>query len=353
MAISKDPVLAQRLRTDVYDLCLPDGRMVGSAGHAVARKYLKRRLAEIGCAPYAGDSFELPYAVGGMDFTNLIGVIPGSDRASPPLLVGAHYDSIIDAPCADDNGAAVAICLAVAAAAKASGGLSRDLIVAIFDAEEPPYFYGQAMGSTRFYEDQLDARGVHFALIYDLVGHDLSIPMQWLPLAGGIGALAGKDFALPVLKSGVFMTGAESCPELAGMVDAAGIPAGIKLVATLNEYVGDISDHGVFRKNGVPYLFLSCGRWAHYHMPTDTPDRLNYQKMARIMRLSCNILWQAADEPLAAESNDDHTLEYEIHSFKKFAGPLFPILKKRAGISEMNTRSEMSAMVNALLMAGL
>ena len=123
MAISKDPVLAQRLRTDVYDLCLPDGRMVGSAGHAVARKYLKRRLAEIGCAPYAGDSFELPYAVGGMDFTNLIGVIPGSDRASPPLLVGAHYDSIIDAPCADDNGAAVAICLAVAAAAKASGGV--------------------------------------------------------------------------------------------------------------------------------------------------------------------------------------------------------------------------------------
>ena len=51
----------------------------------------------------------------------------------------------------------------------------------------------------------------------------------------------------------------------------------MKLIATLNEYVGDVSDHGIFRRNGVPYLFLSCGHWEHYHQPTDTPDRLNYR----------------------------------------------------------------------------
>jgi hypothetical protein len=31
-----------------------------------------------------------------------------------------------------------------------------------------------------------------------------------------------------------------------------------------------MSDHGIFRENGVPYLFLSCGRWPHYHRDTDT-----------------------------------------------------------------------------------
>ena len=31
-------------------------------------------------------------------FTNLVGVIPGKDRSLPPILVGAHYDSVIDSP---------------------------------------------------------------------------------------------------------------------------------------------------------------------------------------------------------------------------------------------------------------
>ena len=36
--------------------------------------------------------------------------------------------------------------------------------------------------------------------------------------------------------------------------------------------------------NGVPYLFLSCGRWRHYHAETDTPEKLNYAKMERMMQ---------------------------------------------------------------------
>lgn len=52
----------------------------------------------------------------------------------------------------------------------------------------------------------------------------------------------------------------------------------------MNEYVGDLSDHCIFRANGVPYLFLSCGRWRHYHAQTDTPEKLNYRKMARLTR---------------------------------------------------------------------
>ena len=70
-----------------------------------------------------------------------------------------------------------------------------------------------------------------------------------------------------------FATGAESHPDLPELLTGITIPERMKLIATLNEYVGDMSDHGVFRRNGVPYLFLSCGHWEHYHRPTDTPDR--------------------------------------------------------------------------------
>ena len=46
-----------------------------------------------------------------------------------------------------------------------------------------------------------------------------------------------------------------------------------------------MGDHGVFRRNDVPYLFFSCGRWEHYHQPSDTPDRLNYEKMEHVASL--------------------------------------------------------------------
>lgn len=34
--------------------------------------------------------------------------------------------------------------------------------------------------------------------------------------------------------------------------------------------------------NRVHYLFLTCGRWDHYHQTTDTPDRHNYIKLAAV-----------------------------------------------------------------------
>jgi hypothetical protein len=170
--------LITTLENDVRSLCLPEGRVVGTAGHATAEDWVAHRLTEIGCQPYRGDSFALPYQVHGQDFTNFAGIIPGSDRSLPPVLIGAHYDSVIEGPCADDNGAAVAITLAVGEVVADSGGLERDLLVVIFDAEEPPHFQGLAMGSNRFYEDQFDDRGVHFALISDLVGHDVNLPLD-------------------------------------------------------------------------------------------------------------------------------------------------------------------------------
>jgi len=96
-----------------------------------------------------------------------------------------------------------------------------------------------------------------------------------------------------VIGNTVFMTGAESHSSLTGMLDGTDVPGGLKLIATLNKYVSDMRDHGVFRRNDVLYLFFSCGRWAHYHEPTDTPDRLNYRKMARITRLAVRLLVQA------------------------------------------------------------
>lgn len=88
--------------------------------------YLSAHLRRLDLDPYSGDRFALPYDSDGRQFTNFVGIIPGRDQSLSPILIGAHYDSVIDAPCADDNAAAVALTLEVAAQIK-PGQLRHDV----------------------------------------------------------------------------------------------------------------------------------------------------------------------------------------------------------------------------------
>ncbi len=356
--------LSKLLRQDVVAICHDDGRKVGTPGHDDAREYLRQRISEIGCVPYIGKSFELPYKVAHQGFCNLVGRIPGRDSKLPPLLVGAHYDSVISFPCADDNAAAVAIALHAGRIIGESGGLERDVVVAIFDAEEPPYFQGHAMGSNRFYEDHvLGKREIHAALVMDLVGHDVSLPDAMSeglpvidPLTGSIYDSARRDTSNPALRSLLFVTGSESHQELTGVLGAIGQPKGLRVMPTLNSYVGDMSDHGVFRRNGVPYFFLSCGMWEHYHMPTDTPDRLNYDKMSAITHYVIQMITLMGERELAGRTGKEQihdTLDLESSFMREAFGDLQQLVMRWAGISDVDTRATMSQLVERLLLMGL
>ena len=289
----------------------------------------------------------MPYEREGVSFTNFAGVVPGKDRDLPPILIGAHYDSVISAPCADDNGSAVAISLVVGESVAAAGGLNRDLVVAIFDAEEPPYFQSPYMGSNRFYHDQADERGFHFALISDLVGHDVCLPENVSKLV----ALA-RPLVKP-LASLTFATGAESHPALPEILEDVEVPDQMKLIATLNRYVGDMSDHGVFRRNDVPYLFLSCGRWEHYHMPTDTPEKLNYAKMAAIAQYAERICGSVSASELEHFSDPVDPIEFESETWKRSLGLMRKPLAQLLGVSDFRTREQIDKAADALTRFGL
>ena len=340
------PSLVSALHADVEAICLPEGRMVGSRGHRIVRERLARRLREIGCEPWRGTTFELPYAYGGTSFCNLVGVIKGRNPRLAPILVGAHYDSVIAAPCADDNAAAVAIALAVGERVAESQALERDLVVALFDAEEPPYFWSPAMGSTRFWKDQRDGRPVHAAVIMDLVGHDVGVDSM------APGTMASLTQLLAPL---LFVTGTESHAGLRRVHERAGTVDGLSLVPILNRCVGDMSDHGVFRENGVPYLFLSCGRWPHYHRDTDTPDRLNYEKMDRIARqvLAFAAALDGADLPQTGREQFAETLDLEISRLRLALGSEWEPLLKRCGLATITSRADMDRLVSFLLRLGI
>ena len=337
---------AAALRQDVETLCTEDGRMVGSPGHEMARRFVRRRAEGVGLLPYGSD-LELHYERRDLRGTNVVGALHGADRSLPPLLLGAHYDSVIAAPCADDNAAAVAILLAVAASLRGTP-LRRDIVFAFFDAEEPPWFQSPSMGSVRFFEDQRDDRGTQVAVVLDLMGHDLPVEM-----AGPL------PFALPglrKLRELVFMTGAESHEALAQVVRETALPKRLRLIATRNENVGDMSDHHAFRIGGVPFLFFTCGRWPHYHEPTDTPDRLNYRKMARFTRYLEALVLRLAEADLTPRRPGPYevdTVAFEIESLRSSLGALLPVGLRMAGIERLETRGNLDDLAARLLELGL
>jgi hypothetical protein len=341
-----------QMRQDILAIALDGGRMVGSSGHDHARDHLVRRLMELGLEPYADDSFELPYEGGSMHGCNVLGVVPGANSDLAPLLLAAHYDSVIAAPCADDNAAAVAIALRLAERIR-PGRLGRDLVVALFDAEEPPYFQSFEMGSIRFFNEQMDGRGVHCAVVMDLVGHDVPVPAIGPALMAAVPSLDLSEIEL--LKEIVFMTGAESHAELPGVVRGALESRSLRLVAALNRYIGDMSDHHVFRINGVPYLFFSCGRWPHYHQPTDTIEKLNFEKMLRIAEFLEGLVprLDQAVRQLDCPNAADHSLDFELETLRDSLGKIFPLLALMLGKNDLRDRRDMDAVAKMLLGMGL
>ncbi len=70
----------------------------------------------------------------------------------------------------------------------------------------------------------------------------------------------------------------------------------LRFVHPLN--LGD-SDHCSFKEFGIPSVNFYTGRIPDTHTPTDTPDKLDYEKAAQVARLVCEIAMELGNrEPL-------------------------------------------------------
>ena len=55
------------------------------------------------------------------------------------------------------------------------------------------------------------------------------------------------------------------------------------------DLIGTRSDYGPFRDRKIPFLFFSTGEHPDYHTPRDIPERINYEKAAKVSGLILNI----------------------------------------------------------------
>lgn len=57
------------------------------------------------------------------------------------------------------------------------------------------------------------------------------------------------------------------------------------------------SDHYSFAEKGIPAVFFFSGVHADYHRPSDTVDKINFNRMAEVGKLAFHISWELADRP--------------------------------------------------------
>ena len=204
------------------------------------------------------------------------------DTAS--IIVGAHYDSAGDAPGANDNASGVAVVLELARRLKNSK-LRRRLRLVLFVNEEPPYFKTPDMGSFR-YATWLAERNERVAAMVSLetLGYYSNEPgSQTYPRPFGaffsdradfiafVGMPGSRDLVQQALRS--FRKHA-AFPSIGGV--APGAVTGI-----------DWSDHWSFAQHGFAAMMITdtaVFRYPHYHRPTDTSDKLDYERLARVTR---------------------------------------------------------------------
>ena len=101
-----------------------------SPDQARVRDYLFVRMAALGLAPQLRP---VSSPQGGL--FNLLGVLPGKNRAAPAVLLMAHFDSVPAGPGAADDAAGVAALLETARALQ-SAPRARDVMVLLTDGEE-------------------------------------------------------------------------------------------------------------------------------------------------------------------------------------------------------------------------
>lgn len=224
------------------------------------------------------------YKVSNVKCDNLEAQITGKTRPGEIVIVGAHYDTVPGTAGANDNTSGVAATLALA---RRFAKLENDRTIRFvaFVNEEPPYFQTDQMGSRVYarqcrqqgdnivamvsletlgwYDDRPDSQNYPppFGLLYPSTGNFI----------GFIGNTASRDLVRQAI--GTFRQHEQFPSEGAALPEA--IPG-----------VG-FSDQWSFWQEQYRAIMVTdtaLFRYPHYHHPEDTIDKVDFNRMSRVVR---------------------------------------------------------------------
>ncbi len=203
----------------------------------------------------AGVSWGVPVPAGRS--VNVIARPPGLAPTEPHVVVGAHLDTVPQAPGAEDNGSGIGVLLAAAAATSARETRGPVVWVA-FGAEEPrgptdaDHHYGSRAYVASLGPEQRQAVRAMVAL--DRVGVGDRVP---------VGSAEESD---PVQQA------------LLRAAERAEVP-------TIPDPFQRSSDHWSFVRAGLPGARLGSTPYAGYHSASDVPSVVDTEQLERVGRL--------------------------------------------------------------------
>ncbi|MGO1068554.1 M28 family peptidase [Lysobacter sp. CA199] len=220
----------------------------------------------------------------------------------PVRVFGAHYDSFADVgqgsddprgyspkthtPGADDNASGVAGLLELARML-GRGEQTRPIELVAYTLEEPPHFRSEHMGSAWHARALRQAgREVEFMLSLEMIGHFSDRRgSQHYPVHGMHRLYSERgDFVALVGRMGDFGATRRIKATMAGAGD---LPVRSINAPPLLVQGVDFSDHLSYWHEGYPALMVtdtSFLRTDTYHQASDTYDKLDYARMAKVVQ---------------------------------------------------------------------
>jgi hypothetical protein len=280
---SEEVQLAQSLRRHVTAIASAPHNVRYHAELEAAAAYIEKELRASGHT-IKRQSFEAD----GKPFRNIECVLEprgGAPAARDTIVVGAHYDSFGDAPGANDNGSGTAMLLELARLLSTIETRTTRIRLAFFVNEELPYWGTPAMGSRRYAQALKESNEpVRAMLSLETLGYFSDQP-------------GSQAYPQPI---GLFMPNTANFITFTGTLEARALVH--EAVASFRRHtqfptIGgvapgfikgiDWSDHKSFSEVGIPAIMVTdtaLFRYPHYHKPTDTADKLDYERLARITK---------------------------------------------------------------------
>jgi peptidase M28-like protein len=221
---------------------------------------------------------------------NVVGILPGSDPGlrEEAVAIGAHLDHVghhggeIFRGADDDGSGSTGILALTKAFAASPRRPARSVLFLLFAAEE------KGLWGSKYYVDHptIPLKKLIAELQMDMIGRNEDVP--------------SKKERPEDNTNTVYLVGSErQSHDLLQIVLHSNRYVGLRFKYDREDVYGS-SDQYNFGERGVPIAFFFTGFHPDYHRPTDTPDKINYPKMARILRMVYASAWDLAErrEPL-------------------------------------------------------
>jgi aminopeptidase YwaD len=236
--------------------------------------YLRQQFTSLGLSTVSHE-----FSAWGRIYENVIATTPHDrDSSAAPLILAAHYDTVIGSPGADDNASALAVLLDIARQV-VNVRLQRPVRFIAFCLEEE-----NLLGS-RAYAAHLTStqQSILGAIVLECVGYTRDEEgSQKIP--------PGVPVTVPTVGNFLAVIGNQGSHALTMVVEQAmksRIPVVPLVVPGNGELLPDTrrSDHTSFWDAGYPAVMLTDTanfRNPNYHQPTDTIETLNFDFMGQV-----------------------------------------------------------------------